>query len=148
MAKHSENAQEQDQEQYQEQKKDQDQEQEYVYEQAAPAGTHIPEREEIESYCRERGNGIDPDYFYDYYAATGWQVGQHPIRDWQALIRAWEKRDAQKSAGPGPIADTVQSVLDMAQRKRRDRQRNTLLNYDEKPSHARIEEISLDLNEL
>lgn len=148
MAKHSENAQEQDQEQYQEQKKDQDQEQEYVYEQAAPAGTHIPEREEIESYCRERGNGIDPDYFYDYYAATGWQVGQHPIRDWQALVRAWEKRDAQKSAGPGPIADTVQSVLDMAQRKRRDRQRNTLLNYDEKPSHARIEEISLDLNEL
>lgn len=150
MAKHSENAQEQDQEQYQEQKKDQyqEQEQEYVYEQAAPAGTHIPEREEIESYCRERGNGIDPDYFYDYYAATGWQVGQHPIRDWRALVRAWEKRDAQKSAGPGPIADTVQSVLDMAQRKRRDRQRNTLLNYDEKPSHARIEEISLDLNEL
>lgn len=114
----------------------------------SPAGTHIPEREEIESYCRERGNGIDPDYFYDYYAATGWQVGQHPIRDWQALIRAWEKRDAQKSAGPGPIADTVQNILDMAQRKRRDRQRNTLLNYDEKPSHARIEEISLDLNEL
>ena len=148
MSKHSENAQEQDQEQYQEQKKDQDQEQEYVYEQAAPAGTHIPEREEIESYCRERGNGIDPDYFYDYYAATGWQVGQHPIRDWQALVRAWEKRDAQKSAGPGPIADTVQNILDMAQRKRRDRQRNTLLNYDEKPSHARIEEISLDLNEL
>ena len=144
----NETNQEQEQEQDQEQKKDQDQEQEYVYEQAAPAGTHIPEREEIESYCRERGNGIDPDYFYDYYAATGWQVGQHPIRDWQALIRAWEKRDAQKSAGPGPIADTVQSVLDMAQRKRRDRQRNTLLNYDEKPSHARIEEISLDLNEL
>lgn len=49
---------------------------------------HTPTREEIESYCRERKNGIDPDYFYDYYAATGWQVGQHPIR-------AWENRDGQ-----------------------------------------------------
>ena len=155
MAKDSENAQEQEQEQDQEQKEDQyqEQEQEYVYEQPArapvpPADTHIPEREEIESYCRERKNGIDPDYFYDYYAATGWQVGQHPIRDWQALVRAWEKRNEQKSAGPGPIADTVQSVLDMAQAKRRARQRNTLLNYRETPEEGEVELIHLDLNEL
>ena len=66
------------------------------------AGTHIPERGEIESYCRERNNGIDPNYFYDYYAAAGWQVGQHPVRDWRALIRAWEKRDRQQPTGPGP----------------------------------------------
>ena len=144
----NETNQEQEQEQEQEQKEDQYQEQEYVYEQPAPADTHIPEREEIESYCRERKNGIDADYFYDYYAATGWQVGQHPIRDWQALVRAWEKRDAQKSAGPGPIADTVQSVLDMAQAKRRARQRNTLLNYRETPEEGEVELIHLDLNEL
>ena len=150
--KDSENAQEQEQDQYQdqEQKEDQyqDHSQEYVYEQPAQADTHIPEREEIESYCRERKNGIDPDYFYNYYQATGWQVGQHPIRDWQALIRAWEKRDEQRPTGPGPLTDTVQSVLDMAQRKRRDRQRNTLLNYREEPSHPTLEEISFDLNEL
>ena len=155
MAKDSENAQEQEQEQDQEQKEDQyqEQEQEYVYEQPTrapvpPADTHIPEREEIESYCRERRNGIDPDYFYSYYAATGWKVGQNPVQDWKALIRAWEKRDEQRATGPGPLADTVQSVLDMAQRKRRDRQRNILLNYREEPSHPTLEEISFDLNEL
>ena len=150
MAKDSENAQEQDQYQDQEQKEEQDheQDQEYVYDQPAQAGTHTPTREEIESYCRERKNGIDPDYFYDYYAATGWQVGQNPVRDWQALIRAWEKRDKQRATGPGPLADTVQGILDMAQAKRRDRQRNTLLNYKEKPSHASLEEIAFDIDEL
>ena len=75
-------------------------------------------------------------------------MGQNPIRDWQALVRAWEKRDAQRPSGPGPLADTVQSVLDMAQRKRRDRQRNTLLNYREEPSHPTLEEIAFDLDEL
>ena len=68
--------------------------QEYVCvpkEKEAPVtGPHIPEREEVETYCRERKNGIDGDYFFDYYAATGWRVGQNPIRDWRALVRAWE----------------------------------------------------------
>ena len=47
-----------EQEQDQEQKEDQyqDHSQEYVYEQEQPprTDTHIPEREEIEAYCRER----------------------------------------------------------------------------------------------
>ena len=153
MAKDSRDGQEQEQEQYQEQKEDQYQEQEYVYEQPArppvpPADTHIPERAEIERYCRERGNGIDAGYFYDYYAATGWQVGQNPVRDWRALVRAWEKRDAQRDTGPGPLSDTVQSVLNTIQTKRRERQRNTLLNYGSKPSFPPPEEVTLDLDEL
>jgi len=118
-------------------------------EKAAPVtGPHIPEREEVETYCRERNNGIDPDYFYNYYAAKGWKVGQDPIQDWRAMVRTWERRDAQRSSGPGGIADTVQSIVHMAQRNRTARQRNTLLNYREEPSHASVEEIQLDLDEL
>ena len=118
-------------------------------EKAAPVtGPHIPEREEVETYCRERNNGIDPDYFYNYYAAKGWKVGQDPIQDWRAMIRTWERRDAQRSSGPGGIADTVQSIVHMAQRNRTARQRNTLLNYREEPSYASVEEIQLDLDEL
>ena len=113
----------------------------------ARADTHIPERAEIESYCRERGNDIDAGYFYDYYAATGWKVGRNPVQDWKALVRAWEKRDAQRGTGPGPLSDTVQSVLGMAQANRRTRQRNTLLNYRETPEDE-VTLIHLDLNEL
>jgi hypothetical protein len=106
MSKDSKNAQEQEQDQEQKEDQYQEHDQEYVYEQPAGADTHIPEREEIEAYCRERKNGIDPDYFYNYYKATGWQVGQNPIRDWKALIQAWEKRDEQRSSGPGPGVPT------------------------------------------
>ena len=106
--------------------------------------THIPSREEIEAYCRERGNGIDPDYFHDYYAAAGWQVGQNPVRDWRALVRAWEKRDTRRSVP----ADTARGSPDTAQRRRAVRARNTLLNCRETPSHPSLESIAFDPDEL
>ncbi len=152
LAKDSPHDQEQEQEQYQDQEKEKEQDQEhaqeYVYDQSAAADTHIPEREEIETYCRERKNGIDPDYFYNYYAATGWQVGQHPVRDWKALIRAWEKRDEQRSDGPVAASGIVRQVVSMAQAARRDRQRNTLLNYRAEPPAGEVQVIDLDPDEL
>ena len=78
----------------------------------------------------------------------GTEERQNPVRDWKALVRAWEKRDQQRSSGPGTVADAVQGIVAMAQARRSARQRNTLLNYDEKPSHAKLEEIELDLDEL
>lgn len=148
----NETDQEQEQEQYQDQEKEKEQDQEhaqeYVYDQSAAADTHIPKREEIETYCRERKNGIDPDYFYNYYAATGWQVGRHPVRDWKALIRAWEKRDEQRSDGPVAASGIVRQVVSMAQAARRDRQRNTLLNYRAEPPAGEVQVIDLDPDEL
>ena len=151
IAKHSENSQEQEQEQEQDQEqeeeKDQEQAQEYVYEQAPAAGAHTPRREDIEAYCRERKNGIDAAYFYDYYAAKGWRIGRDPITDWQALVRAWERRDSQKPSGPG-TASMVQGIVNMAQARRRERQRNSLLNYQEQASTGDAQLVDLDLNEL
>ena len=46
------------------------------------------------------------------------------------------------------LSDTVQSVLNTIQTKRRERQRNTLLNYGSKPSFPPPEEVTLDLDEL
>ena len=127
--------------------------QEYVCvpkEKEAPVtGPHIPEREEVETYCRERKNGIDPEYFFNYYAAKGWKVGQDPIQDWRAMIRTWERRDAQRSSGPGDISSAVQGVLNMAQRNRTARQRrDTFDNYKEEPSrHFSLDDIALTLDD-
>ena len=149
--KHSENAQEQEQEQYQEQEQKEDQyqehSQEYVYEQPAGADTHTPSREEIESYCRERGNGIDGGYFYDYYAAKGWRTGRDPITDWRALVRAWEKQNARKAAGPGSIGDTVQGIVNLARAKRRRQRKNSFDDYQHTPSHIDLEDIALTLDD-
>ena len=53
------------------------------------------------SYCKERNNSIDPQYFIDYYAARGWELkpGQK-VRDWKACIRTWEQRDRQPAQKP------------------------------------------------
>ena len=54
-----------------------------------------PTIEEIQQYCIERKNKIDPCYFYDYYQSNGWMVGKNKMKDWKACVRTWEKRDTK-----------------------------------------------------
>lgn len=50
-----------------------------------------PTVEEIREYCIERGNTIDPGYFYDWYASRGWLLSKgFPMVDWKAAVRTWE----------------------------------------------------------
>lgn len=51
-----------------------------------------PSVEEVCSYCEERGNGIDPETFIDFYTMKGWRVGKEPMKDWKAAVRTWERR--------------------------------------------------------
>lgn len=52
-----------------------------------------PTVDDVSAYCRERGNGVDPQRFVDFYAAKGWKVGNQPMKDWKAAVRTWEQRD-------------------------------------------------------
>lgn len=56
-----------------------------------------PTVEEVQAYCRERGNNIDPEHFVDFYASKGWKVGSNPMKDWKACVRTWEKRNGSNS---------------------------------------------------
>lgn len=51
-----------------------------------------PSLKDIESYCNERNNNINPKYFFDSNEAKGWLVGKNrtPMKDWKAAIRTWE----------------------------------------------------------
>ena len=59
-----------------------------------------PTFDEVDFYCCERGNSIDPQAFIDYYTSNGWKVGNNPMKDWKAAVRTWEKREQQKPAKP------------------------------------------------
>ena len=60
-----------------------------------------PTLEEVAAYCRERGNGIDPQQFIDHYTSNGWKVGNAPMKDWRAAVRTWEaRRKAEQVARP------------------------------------------------
>lgn len=80
---------------------------------AAPA-FHPPTVEEVKSYCKERGNRVDPERFIDYYTSNGWKVGKNPMKDWRAAVRTWERDEK----GEAP---------------RRAAKRDTFRNYEEKP---------------
>ncbi|MCL2105941.1 MAG: DUF6291 domain-containing protein [Oscillospiraceae bacterium] len=61
-----------------------------------------PTQGQIERYCSERGNNIDPASFFDYYSSNGWMVGSNKMRDWRAAVREWERRkkDEKQSVAP------------------------------------------------
>lgn len=52
-----------------------------------------PTIEEVETYCCERKNNVDPQRWHNYYTANGWKVGKNPMKDWQAAVRTWERRE-------------------------------------------------------
>ena len=51
-----------------------------------------PSLDEVRDYCRERGKGVDPVAFMDFYTSNGWKVGRNPMKDWKAAVRTWETR--------------------------------------------------------
>lgn len=63
-----------------------------------------PTVEEVEAYCRERGNYVNASHFCDYYESKGWKVGSAPMKDWKAAVRTWEQKDGRK---PGKTPNGV-----------------------------------------
>jgi len=70
----------------------------------------IPNLEEVENYCKERGNSIDPEQFCDFYESKGWMVGKNKMKSWQASVRYWEKN--QKST-PKPTPNKKRTLAEM-----------------------------------
>ena len=66
-----------------------------------------PSLEEVESYCRERMNRVNPQYFYDYYQSNGWRVGKNPMKDWKAAVRSWESNgmDRERPVRESELSD-------------------------------------------
>lgn len=69
-----------------------------------------PSLEEIEAYCLERGNDIDPVHFHDYYEANGWKIGKNPMKSWKAAIRTWEKNSSGKAEKPSQSYDPYENL--------------------------------------
>lgn len=62
-----------------------------------PARNQIPPTVEmVKAYCESRNNGIDAEYFYDFYESKNWFIGKNKMKDWQAAVRTWEKNNETK----------------------------------------------------
>lgn len=59
-----------------------------------------PTVEEVQEYCNERMNGIDPEKFVYYYQMRGWKVGKEIMKDWKAAVRMWERNEKTWQSAP------------------------------------------------
>lgn len=61
-----------------------------------------PSVEEVQAYCKERKNTVNPETFVDFYSSKGWMVGKNKMKDWKAAVRTWEqsKKQEQRSKSP------------------------------------------------
>jgi hypothetical protein len=56
-----------------------------------------PTLQEIEAYCRERNNKVDPKKFYDYFTASDWYDSKgKKVRSWKQKIITWESYSDDK----------------------------------------------------
>ena len=53
----------------------------------------IPTVKEIEEYCNERKNNVNPNKFFDFYESKGWLVGKNKMKNWKAAVRTWENKN-------------------------------------------------------
>jgi uncharacterized protein YdaU (DUF1376 family) len=61
-----------------------------------------PSVEAVDNFAKEKGLDIDAAAFVDFYTAKGWRIGNTPMKDWQAAVRNWVRRQqANGKAGNG-----------------------------------------------
>jgi hypothetical protein len=61
----------------------------------------------VAAYCAERGKGVDPERWYDYYTANGWRVGRNAMKDWRAAVRTWERNGYADASGATPARPRI-----------------------------------------
>jgi len=59
-----------------------------------------PTVEEVETYCLERRNSINPEQFVNYYDSKGWRIGNAGMKDWKAAVRTWEANEKKYGNKP------------------------------------------------
>lgn len=68
-----------------------------------------PTLEEIQAYCQERKNSVNPQKWFNHYESNGWKVGKNPMKDWKAAVRTWENsaysKQEQKPTSSGSYLD-------------------------------------------
>lgn len=77
-----------------------------------------PTLEEVQKYCKERQNNVDPQRFVDFYESKGWMVGKNKMKSWKACVRTWERGKDNKTV-KSESHDDLLNMIDPLARIRR-----------------------------
>jgi hypothetical protein len=56
-----------------------------------------PTLDEVKEYADSIGYKLDCEEFMDFYESKNWMIGKNKVKDWQACVRTWRKRDQKAS---------------------------------------------------
>lgn len=71
----------------------------------------VPTLEEIQAYCAERNNSVDPEAFYAFYESKGWYVGKNKMKSWKAAIITWEKSRTNRQQATSETSNPFLEML-------------------------------------
>lgn len=58
-------------------------------------GFSAPTFEQVGAYIAQHDLQVCPERFFDHYTANGWKVGRVGMKDWQATLRNWSRKNAE-----------------------------------------------------
>ena len=74
-----------------------------------------PSPQDVRQYGESIGYNIDGQKFCDFYKSKGWMIGKNKMKDWEAAVRTWQKRD-KESRG-----ETIDEQIDRVMREESER---------------------------
>ena len=79
----------------------------------------IPSLEEIKRYVEDTHLPVDAEHFYNYYEANGWRMGQNPMQDWKAALKAWARNvPMAPRTAPAKKPDSTDTFIALMERAR------------------------------
>ena len=75
---------------------------------------------EVQAYCTERHNAVDPQRFIDHYESNGWRVGRTAMKDWKAAVRTWEKNGFTDNGTGKAVPNRQESIREKYLRVQRE----------------------------
>ena len=71
-----------------------------------------PVLDEVAQFIREGGFTVSAAKFIDYYTSNGWRVGKNPMKNWQAAVRNWQKREIENEENKPDNRSRAKRVAD------------------------------------
>jgi len=77
-----------------------------------PKGFVPPSLQEVQDYCKSRGNSVNPKGFFDYYVAGDWKDKDgKAVKNWKQKVLSWENRNSNdKPINQDPLANKLNSI--------------------------------------
>ena len=55
-----------------------------------------PMPKEVTEYADSIDFALDGEAFCDFYESKGWKIGSAPMKNWQAAVRTWKRRETRQ----------------------------------------------------